>query len=414
MNTNKLRSNTSPFIGHVRTTFVLLLAVVGHFCAGAQGVNFSENNIRQAFQLAKAQNKPVFIEVYSKTCSHCASFLPIFQDKKVADFFNQNFINYKIEVQSNDVRQFMTPRRLFAPSLPLFLFFDPNENLTHFAMSESKVDDIIGHGTTAMDAKNRASNYRNRYAAGDRNDNFLLELGMFGRVVCDTMLNIKAMESYAEKKPAASYTDNMNWLVLQKLIIDADNPMAAYMVANMGKYKTKYPAKDVKNVAENIIMSTIYSGRGAKFGADKIQRLRNDLVKIGVDSKSANARTLLPSVNAYFRTQKTAEAAKRADEYLGLSTVTLPDYTYVIKLFNDKATNASYAPYAIKWSNRALALIANKNTQDGADAYLELSEAYLRAGNKVEAKKAAQKALDAAKAATIDLKKFSEMLARVK
>ena len=395
-------------------SLVFLLTSLMCFQTIAQGINFSENNIRQAFQMAKAQNKPVFIEVYSKTCTHCASFLPIFQDKRVADFFNQNFINYKIEVQSNDVRQFMTPRRLFAPSLPLFLFFDPNENLTHFAMSESKVDDMIRHGTTALDAKSRASNYRNRYAAGDRNENLLLELGMFARVICDTSLNVKVMEDYAQKKPEGSYADNMGWLVLQKLIIDADNPMAQYMVSNIGKYNAKYPAKDVKNVIENIIMSTIYSSRGAKYDADKIQKLRGDLVKIGVDAKSANARTLLPAVNAHFRSRKTVEAAKRADEYLALSTATFPDFSYVIKLFNGRATDATYAPYAVKWSNRALGMITNKNTQDGADTYLGLGEAYLKAGDRAEAKKAAQKALEAAKAATIDLKKFNDLLAKLK
>lgn len=402
--------STNPFVCIV----VFLLTITMGTKSIAQGINFSENNIRQAFQMAKTQNKPVFIEVYSKTCTHCASFLPIFQDKKVADFYNQNFINYKIEVQSNDVRQFMTPKRLFAPSLPLFLFFDPNENLTHFAMSESKVEDMIRHGNTALDSKSRASNYRNRYASGDRNENLLLELGMFARVICDTTLNIKVMEDYAKKKPLATYADNMGWLVLQKLIIDADNPMAQHMVSNISKYNTKYPQKDVKNVIENIIMSTIYSSRGARFDAEKIQKLRTDLVKIGVDAKSANARTLLPAVNAYFRSKKTIDAAKRADEYLALSTVSFPDFSYVIKLFNAKATDATYAPYAVKWSNRALGMIANKNTQDGADTYLGLSEAHLKAGDRLEARKAAQKAFDAAKAATIDLKKFSDFLAKLK
>ncbi len=341
--------------------------------AFTQGINFLTNDIRQAFAQAKAQRKIVFVEVYSKTCHHCAAFEPIFKEKSVADYYNQNFISYKLEVASADVRNFLTPKHLYAPSLPLFLFFDANENLLHFAMSNPTAAETIKHAQTALNPALRSANFRNRYASGERADGFLLDMAMYCRVVCDTTLNIKLMEDYARRVAPAKYTDKTNWLVISKLLMDVENPMSKHLINHFATYKAKYEPKEVKLVAENLIMGSLYSGRGNRYDAAKIQQMRQYLVKIGIEPSSANARTLLPEVNYYFRNKQTAKATARADDYLMHAKAQFADYAYIVKLFNNRAADASYVPVAKKWANKAMTLVA-ANSAEAQEMRQELAK----------------------------------------
>ncbi|MBU1821918.1 MAG: hypothetical protein KKG00_10475, partial [Bacteroidetes bacterium] len=44
-----------------------------------EGIIFYANNVDKAFEMAKAEKKPVFVEVYSESCHVCQSFIPVFK-----------------------------------------------------------------------------------------------------------------------------------------------------------------------------------------------------------------------------------------------------------------------------------------------------------------------------------------------
>jgi thiol-disulfide isomerase/thioredoxin len=340
----------------MKQTITIVLILISSFGVLSQEVNFISSDIKSAFAQARSQNKLLFVEIYSNSCHHCAEMEPNFKDKSVANFYNQNFVSYKLEVTSGDVQAFLNPRKLFAPSLPMFLYFDGNENVVHFAMSNPKPDEVVKHGQTAKNTTARASNYKSRYAAGERSSEFLTELAMYCRVISDVELNVKVMEEYARKMPASKYADKNNWLVIQKLVLDVDNPLGKYFIDHYQEFLKKYDPKEVKPVAENLVMSSLYSPRGAKYDAAKIQQIRKQLIQIGVPAASANARTMLPEVNYYFANKQTAKAVVRTEDYLNNSKAQLADYQYLIKLFNQKATDKTYTTALTKWVNKALTM----------------------------------------------------------
>ena len=361
----------------MKKNYLLALGMLCAINSWGQGINFMYSDIRQAFALARAQQKMVLVEVYSKSCSHCAAFEPVFKEKAVGDFFNQNFINYRLEVSSGDVQQFLTPKKIFAPSLPLFLFFDANESLQHFALVNSTAAELLREGKQALIPNARAGNFRNRYAAGERSNDFLFDLAMYCRIVCDTTLNIKIMDEYARRTPANTYADKTNWLVTQKLLMDVENPMAKHFIDNYAVYSKKYDAKEAKFAAENLLMSSMYSSRGNRYDAAQIQNIRRGLVKIGISAEAANARTLLPEVNYYFRNRQTAKAIARTEEYLNNTKAQIADYKYIIGLFNQHATDKSYVPSFTKWVNKALTMTTS-NSPDAQVLKQELAKAQAR------------------------------------
>lgn len=379
----------------MKPIFVLLL-VAQTALAQKAGIQFRQTSIEAVFKEARRVGKPVFVEVFSPTCHTCQGFIPTLADARVGKFYNGKFISTKVDIAQPSTRAFLDKNRLFVPSLPLFLYFDPQQNLVHFALSNNSTDEVIRHGTNALNPPARSQTMKARYQQGERSANFLIDYAMFSRITKDTVANIAAMNDYARQQTPAQFVSQTNWLAMQKLVLDSENPLFQYMLGHLDTYRKTYGADLTEQVAENILMSSLFSGRGAQFPIARILQIRQDLVKVGIDPKVAANRTLLPEVNAYFRAGQTAKAVERMDNQVNANQLSVPEYLYISRLFNRSSPDAVDAPTVAKWAGKALAM--RPPAKEQADLYHELAEAYRRGGRTADAQKAAQKAKELASA----------------
>jgi thioredoxin-related protein len=345
-----------------------------------EGVIFYANNIDQAFAKAKVENKPVFIEIYSESCHVCQSFIPVFKEQTVSDFYNKNFLNYKIEVTSPEFQSFLLAQKIFVPSLPLLLYFDQNRNLIHLGVIEAKGEKLVEQGGLALDPTQRAASMKKRFESGEKGDQFLIDFAMFSRVTMDTVMNRKAMEQYARQQPESSYTSETNYLAVQKLLMDVDNPLGTYFVNHLPAYRKAHDPAEVKNVAENLIMSSLYSSFGSAYSSDKIKQMRDYMIKAEIDPQVARNRVLLPLINAYFRENTPIRAVELVNTHLTQVPLKVPDYLYLLKYFNEHSPDAGYVRSAETWAANALNMV-EKNSADEAAIRMELAAAKRRAGN---------------------------------
>ncbi|WP_420151889.1 thioredoxin family protein [Spirosoma sp.] len=390
----------------------LILIVNSVFAQTGGGIQFRQTPLDAVFQEARRVGKPVFVEIYSPSCHVCQSFVPTLADSRVGKFYNAKFINTKLDFAQPSTKSFLDRYRLFIPSLPLFLYFDPQQNLIHFAMSNNSTDEVIRHGTNALNPKVRSQTMTLRYQQGERSPNFLIDYGMYCRITKDTAANITAMNDYAKRVSPATYTNQTNWLALEKLILDYENPMFQYMIDHLDAYRKAYGAEATQQVAENILMSSLYSGRGIRYPITKIQEIRQGLIKIGISTKVANNRTLLPEVNAYLRNHQTAKAVERMDNHANANQLSVLEYLYISRLFNRNSPDAIAAPTVAKWLNKALSLKPEPKEQ--ADLYYELAEAYRRGGKSNDAQRAAQKSMELAQETRLDTRRNVEQLGKLK
>jgi thioredoxin-related protein len=102
-------------------------------CAACHAqVNFvTKGNLRTPFDLAKAQNKKVFLEVYSPDCHTCQLFEPVFKDPKVAKYYNDHFISYRLDANSVETYAFLQKQKLTITSTPTFLFYSADVKIIH-------------------------------------------------------------------------------------------------------------------------------------------------------------------------------------------------------------------------------------------------------------------------------------------
>lgn len=63
-------------------------------------INFIENSWPEALKRAGAEHKDIFVDAYAVWCAPCKQLkATTFTDKKVAAFFNSNFVNLSIDTE---------------------------------------------------------------------------------------------------------------------------------------------------------------------------------------------------------------------------------------------------------------------------------------------------------------------------
>jgi thioredoxin len=62
------------------------------------GIKFQEGSWNSALELAKSENKLIFLDVFASWCGPCKKMkAKTFTDKEVGEFFNSNFINVSLD-----------------------------------------------------------------------------------------------------------------------------------------------------------------------------------------------------------------------------------------------------------------------------------------------------------------------------
>ena len=68
-----------------------------------EGIHFQKSNWQQALDLAKKENKLVFLDIYATWCGPCKQLKKYtFSDKAAGDFFNANFVNMALDGEQEE------------------------------------------------------------------------------------------------------------------------------------------------------------------------------------------------------------------------------------------------------------------------------------------------------------------------
>jgi thiol-disulfide isomerase/thioredoxin len=333
-----------------------LLICINSFGQGSGGINWVKSNIRTAFDFAKAENHPVFIEVYSPTCHVCQSFAPVLDSYPVGKFYNPKFVSYKLDINTPEAQAFLAKQNIWIPSLPMFLYFDKNVHLIHIAvMGEGMNSDqtVVNAAGVALDTDKRFDGYNERYAKGDRNPNFLIDYAFFSRITKDTLTNMKVMNEYVKTQSPSTYNNATNLAVLQKIIMDSDNALFKHLMVNYQSIYQKNDKNVIKATAENILMSSLYCSRAINYSVQRIHQIQQDLLKIGIDKKSVENRTLVPELNVLFKQNQAGAAIIRIEKYIKEANAGPKEYEFLSKFVKTRTKDTIALAKANEWAKKS-------------------------------------------------------------
>lgn len=118
------------------------------------GVQFHKGTWKEALALAKKENKLIFVDVYATWCGPCKRLKAnTFSNKKVGQFYNQNFINVALNGEKGDGVMLM--RKYNLRSFPSLLFIDEKGNVVTKTVGYHNADQFLqlGKKVSSFDKK---------------------------------------------------------------------------------------------------------------------------------------------------------------------------------------------------------------------------------------------------------------------
>ena len=112
-----------------------------------RSILFEEIGFKEALVKAKKEKKLIFIDAYTDYCQPCVMMVKnIFSLDKVADFYNENFINLKLDFgKEKELAQ-----KYGTSGYPAFVFVNGDGKLVYLAGGYTEAEPFIGYGQEAL------------------------------------------------------------------------------------------------------------------------------------------------------------------------------------------------------------------------------------------------------------------------
>lgn len=265
-------------------TFLTLLALPSVLLA--QGIKFEEGTYAEALAKAKAENKMLFLDVYTTWCGPCKMMAKnLFPTKEAGDKYNTNFVNYKIDAEQGEGLD--VAEKFAVRAYPTNIFVDP------------KTGDEVYRVTGAGDLKHFLSNAD--IAVAEYNDPM-------------------KWEGYQAKLKAGAKDQAFLYSYLQKAKrLDKNNDEALDLYVSKYMNTRKLSDADLKFLVENITtldnnqfavleknsarINKIYDNTPFTFKNLAITLIRGTVVKLGkIGDETKFNKVLAPIVHKYSKT----------------------------------------------------------------------------------------------------------------
>ncbi len=117
------------------------------------GIEFFHGTWQEALAKAKKENKLIFMDAYASWCGPCKMMAKnTFTDKSVGDFFNENFINVKMDMEKHAEGRRLS-QKYGLRAYPTLYFINAKEEATHKSVGYLKPNQLIEQGKLALGKK---------------------------------------------------------------------------------------------------------------------------------------------------------------------------------------------------------------------------------------------------------------------
>jgi thiol-disulfide isomerase/thioredoxin len=249
----------------------------------AQSVIF-EPSLRAAFNKAEHENKLVFVEYYNAECPVCKKLEPVFQDHELGRFYNEHFINYKLNTENikKEDSIFILKRGLKFESVPYFLFFDNAQNLVHYSGTKQDIRYLVEAGKTALDPEERTANLINKYNSGDRTIKALYAYSNLLQLYKNDSLRMIIAGELFNAFPKEDLGSEKSYIITKNCVNSIENGFFKYWISHIDELKEfekKAKGGHEINVLEDILLKSINSDERKGWGLTKIQSVKEMILK---------------------------------------------------------------------------------------------------------------------------------------
>lgn len=130
----------------MKKSIVIIALIFASVSTFAQNeISFFHGKFDDALALAKKENKNVFIDAYATWCGPCKWMAKnVFTNKEVAEYFNTNFVNMKIDMEKGEGMKIR--RKYHVSAYPTLIFVKPDGTVIRKEVGAHNPEQLISLG----------------------------------------------------------------------------------------------------------------------------------------------------------------------------------------------------------------------------------------------------------------------------
>lgn len=262
----------------MKNLVTLLLTVITFSVAQAQGIDFFHGTFAEALEKAKKENKLIFMDAYAEWCGPCKKMAAtVFKDEKVGKFFNDNFINVKMDMEKGEGPNLSGKYNVAA--YPTLLFINGKGDLVHKGVGGLPVEQFMNLARTASGKVDNSKEFEKAYAEGKRDPDLILNyvraLNRAGKP------SLKVVNEYLQK---ADMTSPITLKLIYEGTTQADSKIFDLLIKNKTQIIGLYSEKQVKDKIEEACEKTL--SNAVLFKSVELHKEAKDKLKTHVPEKA--------------------------------------------------------------------------------------------------------------------------------
>jgi len=211
----------------------------------------------------------LFVDAYAQWCGPCKRMAKtVFPQKNVGDFYNENFINVKLDYEKKEADVFRKSYPVAA--FPTLYYIDYNGDVIHAQKGAQKADGLIQVGKMALAKVDRTSDYEALYEKGERDPkliyNYIKALNQAGKP------SLKVANNYL--KNAEDITSEQNLKIIYISTSEADSKIFDRLIEYRSEINKIYSAEEVDDKIEAACFKTV--GKAVEY---QVEMLRDEAIE---------------------------------------------------------------------------------------------------------------------------------------
>ncbi len=249
-------------MGHI-IKFILIILLVSPMQAQT-GVDFDFNNLARAKRTAAKENKIIFVDGYTTWCGPCKMMdAEVFANPKVAKFFNNSFVNLKMDLEDGEGVDFAVKYKTQA--FPTFYFLSPEGVVLHQALGAFDAKALMEIAYDALREESQLLTYQQAYEGGRKDAEFLIDYAMLLKSL-RLPDNAKLTRDYLNTQSDWSGEVNSKF-IFDNVGIDLDDDLFKYMLANPNQFYDHIGRSKI----DNKIINGIHGSLGPEGTPDEVE-----------------------------------------------------------------------------------------------------------------------------------------------
>lgn len=358
-----------------------------------KGVQYFQGSWKETQIAARQQKHIVFVEIYAENYAPSRLLNDLLMEKSVAEYYNQHFINYRVDINSVIGNEFIKNYKVAAAGE--LLFFAPNGKIiSHQAGATSAAQLNAIARSVIKQTMIDLNTMQEQYNKGFRSTDFLYDFAYQLRE--NNRPNDEVVANYIKKEKLANHcTDTKDLRFVYDFSTDLRTDAMDVLLKNKSTFERTFGKE---NIDKKITTAATTAAENAKTTKDA--ELLNKACEVVEKSKISNAKDLLFKMKwDYFETTKDNKSqVKLITEYMngyaGYDSEVY--YQKAIQLMYAAKSNIQDWKTAQKWFEKSITLDAGyQNQKDYARLLIKL-------GDSTKAKQMLTQALNAGRSKGID------------